>query len=158
MTPDPPHQPHVLHAHAPHIHEPPAPDVAYVHPSVLEDEERRDAERRKLAHEHRVWGLVLFLIAFFPSAYCNYRIVERIGWWTILPPVFIVLFFGPSLVLLAELIVVTVFGGIAKIIFPARSKPMNEWLDAAWEVFPKKGAVIGGLVGVVVYFISGFLA
>ena len=154
MTPDAPHPPHVTHAHAPHIHPSPEPDVAYIHPDVLEGEERRAAERRKLALKHPAWGMVIFFVAMLPSAYMNYGVSSKIGWWVILPPVFVVLFMGPALIIVGELLLITLVGGIAKLIFPVRSKSMNDWLDAAWDFYPKKGAVVGALAGVFIYFIK----
>jgi hypothetical protein len=154
MDPHPPDPPHVTHAHAPHLREPPRPDVEHIHPDVLEEERRRAIENRTLAFQHRGWGMFLLLVGAVPSAYCNYRMLEDIGWFLILPPAFVVLFFGPALILLAELVLVGVFGTISKKLFPVWGRSVNEWLDVSWDFFPKLGVGAGGVAGVLAYFIS----
>src|SRR2546427_6434213 len=95
------HPPHPHHAHAPHVGEPPRPDIQYVHPHILRDEQAKQAQKDALVHEHPGWAAILFLVTMVPSAYCSYAGLRKMGWFMIIPPL---PFIAPAFLIMGEMV------------------------------------------------------
>jgi len=112
----------------------PPPDVHYVHGDVVEYGRRTAAQRKAqdldATIRHLAFSLALGLATAAAAGYAGFKITRQIGWWVIIPPIFVALLVAPGLIALALLLVSA--GGIRliRLVAPAAADRTDAFLSA----------------------------